>query len=1032
MKDPQEKRGMGVLGRRAFLRTVGAGGAALSLMPKVSFGFDTVTEETREKEVLEYYPGARLLRGPWRLRLDERNAGKRDRWFEQEPSEATSKAYRAIVPACWQECVPGWAGGIGWYFKEFELPEEFKGRDIRLKFWAVDYYTEVWVNGERVGEHEGGYTPFELEVTGVAKVGGKNRLAVRVVDPPRPLNQRLLGLPGWEETGEGVADGFKFMEIPFGHQFPKEGFNFGGIWQAVEVVATHPVYISDVFIEPNLAEGAMDAHVEVTNKKPGQEGGRVRVVVKPWKGAESVVGGGEKSGQFGPGSSTVDMHVKIESPRAWSPEEPYLYVAEATLEQEGRVVHRATARFGLREFTVKDGYFHLNGKRIFIKGGHHQGTYPTTLEFPPTREFAYNEVRTMKEIGFNFSRLWIKPTPAPFLDAADELGLLIQEEPPLGRMVDSQWMRERTVREVREMVKRDRNRPAIVIWNMINENDPPMKYVREQCQAAREEDPTRLVTESAGGPSHYYLPHSTEGMSYLTEHHYPGAPIAEDIYSYLERRSKVGQLTFFSEYGYGGMNDVDAVLEEYGDHPITYMEDYRGHVRLKETRDRDFRESAVLKNVFGDLAKMREACQVIQADALRLHTEAMRANPATGGYNLVQVFDSNAFEVDALIDFWRKKRKKSFYMMQEMNKPMLLIVHARPMNARSGEAVTVKVTLVNEEQISGQKRLTVRVKAPSGEEVYSRERSVEAKPWVSTVFEEAVTLKGESGRYAVEAALWEGTEPLVKREDYCTVVAEEDLKWPQGRLAVFDVEKRLEPFLKGRGIEYEGFTGELQEPKVIVVPPFTGLWRDPGKFQELVQLFSLVERGCAAIFLTLPRDGAPPLTAAGIDMGGFLSPFALNHSAPLRRLNAAPDLWGELRIGPYGWGLTSLTVGVPIPRHPIFEGVPQTGLMNREYGNIVPLEDIMGDQMPIEDIGLAIQIFASGKGKAIFTSLNLIPNLDRDALAEKLLVNLVNYAQAGLPGALSAVSTYEQGNLRFEAAGYEDCFTKYVAKKKEA
>ena len=78
---------------------------------------------------------------------------------------------------------------------------------------------------------------------------------------------------------------------------------------------------------------------------------------------------------------------------------------------------------------------------------------------------------------------------------------------------------------------------------------------------------TRLITESAGGPSHYYLPYSNEGVSYLTEHHYPGAPIAEDAYDYINRRASEGQLCFFSEYGHGGMNDLEAVLKEYGDRP---------------------------------------------------------------------------------------------------------------------------------------------------------------------------------------------------------------------------------------------------------------------------------------------------------------------------------------------------------------------------------------------------------------------------------------------------------------------------------
>jgi beta-galactosidase/beta-glucuronidase len=97
-------------------------------------------------------------------------------------------------------------------------------------------------------------------------------------------------------------------------------------------------------------------------------------------------------------------------------------------------------------------------------------------------------------------------------------------------MADSPFLLERSLREVKEMVKRDRNHPSIVIWNMINEADQAMKYVRAECSAARTLDPTRLITETAGGPTHYYPPYSEAYVSYLDEHPYPGAPLAEDVY----------------------------------------------------------------------------------------------------------------------------------------------------------------------------------------------------------------------------------------------------------------------------------------------------------------------------------------------------------------------------------------------------------------------------------------------------------------------------------------------------------------------
>jgi beta-galactosidase/beta-glucuronidase len=83
--------------------------------------------------------------------------GKQKQWYKREPPNSVAKTFEVEVPSCWQKHVPNFGGGIGWYFKEVHLPSDLKGRVLRLKFWAVDYFAEVWVNGEKTGNHEGGY-----------------------------------------------------------------------------------------------------------------------------------------------------------------------------------------------------------------------------------------------------------------------------------------------------------------------------------------------------------------------------------------------------------------------------------------------------------------------------------------------------------------------------------------------------------------------------------------------------------------------------------------------------------------------------------------------------------------------------------------------------------------------------------------------------------------------------------------------------------------------------------------------------------
>ena len=1017
-------RELGNVERRDFLRQLQVGTAALSMAVNSPSIGHAGQGPGKADELLDFYPGARALAGPWRLRLDSENIGRQEFWYKNEPSDRVARAVNVTVPSCWQEFLPDFQGGVAWYFKDFKMSRDLRNQVVRLKFWAVDYFAQVWLNGVEVGNHEGGFTPFELDITDAAKIGGTNRLVVRVVDPPRPLVQNLLGLPGWEGTSDGVLEQFNFMEIPMGQQYARWGLNYGGIWQPVELLSTDLLYVSDVFIEPKLAGGAIEAHVECTNKEQSPVEGKVSVAVKPWRQAEKTVGHGEKPLHFSVGLNRVDVPIEIDDPHPWSVEDPYLYIAEVTVHDGQRGRHSLTARFGLREFTIKDGYFNLNGKRIFLKGSDHQGCYPTTLAYPPNREFAYREIHIAKEAGFNCFRLLIKPAPPSVLDAADELGFLLQEEPPLGAMRDSKQMLARGMREVTELVRRDRNRPSIVIWNMINELSPAIKVVGQLCQRTRELDPTRLTTETAAGHSHYYLPYSKERVPYLTEHSYPGAPISEEVYDYWNKRSGTGELFFITEYGFGGMDDVEAMVESYRDQTRIETEDYRGYLRLKELRTKSLEESKILKQIFGDLQKLQQASQEFQADMVRQHTEALRANPAVGGYGFCQLFDSNALEIDGIVDFWRNKRKKAFSVMQEMNKPLVLILRCSPMNARSGQDVDVKVSLVNEEQLHGQKKLTIHIQSPSGREVFSKEVNVQARPWVSVVFQEKVRVSGPSGRYSVEAALWDGDKRLSQREDYFTMLHRDDIQWPSRPFALFDVAGQLEYFLRMRGVGHFKLGNQISRPRVIVVTQFSALWRQPTEFRKFLRLFGWIERGCTAIFLGVPEDG-PGLTGAAIHPILSLSPVAVANIFPFRVSSRRHPLW-QPRVGPYSWGLTEPLAGIPVPHHAVYQDVPSGDFMGREFGNVAPVNSIETPVRTVEETGPAVQIYSHGKGRIILTSLELVPNLARDALAEKLLVNLLHYAELGLPADLGAESPEFAKRLQFQEKQYDDCLSKVL------
>src|SRR5687767_1425870 len=190
------------------------------------------------------------LNGVWQLATDPDNVGRTDRWFEAVRAEAQE----APVPGVIQQVVPGYHGVV-WYWHSFDLAAAGAPNErILLKFGAVDYLAEVWLNGKRAGSHEGGETPFELDVTELAHTGpGRdNLLAVRVLNP----------------TDEPI-DGIVLKETPHRNKLmtfrPGSGFNIGGIMYPVTVRRVPPIYVTDLFAQPDAKTGVIALTVRVRN-----------------------------------------------------------------------------------------------------------------------------------------------------------------------------------------------------------------------------------------------------------------------------------------------------------------------------------------------------------------------------------------------------------------------------------------------------------------------------------------------------------------------------------------------------------------------------------------------------------------------------------------------------------------------------------------------------------------------------------------------------------------------------------------------
>src|SRR5882724_334820 len=280
--------------RRDFIKQVGA--YPLALQGAAGAQRSTAFQKQGLRQALD-------LSGSWEFRMDRTNQGLSRKWFATEPPKSEAAVIPIDVPSVWQQYVDA-DGGIAWYTKTFSLPKDLLGRVLRVRFGAVDYRARVWLNGQELGGHEGAFTPFEFDISQAARAG-TNRLVVRVSDAARNFLKYYCGLPGWDRPSWEPIDGIEFDHIPAGFQDWREGFNHCGIWQPVEVIAHHPVYVADAFILPKLASGAIEARLEIINRTGKGIEARVALDIKPYKDAAGTGGSSDRTVRLEPGSNIV-------------------------------------------------------------------------------------------------------------------------------------------------------------------------------------------------------------------------------------------------------------------------------------------------------------------------------------------------------------------------------------------------------------------------------------------------------------------------------------------------------------------------------------------------------------------------------------------------------------------------------------------------------------------------------------------------------------------------------------------------------
>ncbi len=456
-----------------------------SFIKRAPVRVNPVTSHPRERRL--------SLDGEWRFRLDPSDSGVEEEWFDADAAFDQVIA----VPGCWQGQGFGGEGedrvwdfgldartyratyaGTGWYKRHFTVPESWRGNRIWINFGGVHPSAEIWVNGSCVGSHSAPYVPFAYEITGICGFEGGNSVTVRVHE-----KDRFLGLAyNWQG-------------------------NWSGLYRSVELSCTGPAWIGDIVLRPDLDSGilgveaplegdlAPDAVLEIFILSPSGEA--VAATEIEWDGRKRRI------------------EVQVQDPVPWSPDTPTLYAALLQLRSGGSVLDAAAVRFGFVEISTNGRKVLINGDPYYMRGTGDFAISPETGSPDTDRTRWRTKLATLRHYGYNYVRCQsYAPTPE-YLDAADEVGILVQSEMgALGAWAGASvwhtyaWPRptplyiDRLLKQWELTVTRDANHPSATIYCMSNELGSGTEFPRTAWRCYRmtkEIKPTSLVLWTDGG-----------------------------------------------------------------------------------------------------------------------------------------------------------------------------------------------------------------------------------------------------------------------------------------------------------------------------------------------------------------------------------------------------------------------------------------------------------------------------------------------------------------------------------------------------
>ncbi|HBP37254.1 MAG TPA: hypothetical protein DD640_00620 [Clostridiales bacterium] len=951
------------------------------------------------------------LDGRWLIAADPGNRGREDGWTASLPAEAGP----AVVPGQIEESIGEFPGGVVWYWTKFDrtgtLPAD---ADLILKLGHIGYYGQYWLNGTYLGDFTGYGLFFQFDVTGIVQPRD-NLLAIRLINP----------------AGDDVIDGIMNPYFHIGRT--------RGVVYPVRLLTVPRLRSDEVQIIADSHTGQVTVKTWFMNSG-SEDNAQARISVTDRQG--EMVCGLEQEFAAASGVTEKTFTFSLDHPFIWGLDDPYLYTLELSVgsrKQGSR--HVRCERFGFREFRVADnGYFYLNGQRVYLKG-----TLLANISEPPFSEppsgsrttfmaAQRKRILALKRMGLNTIRYLASSAYPEILDFCDEIGMMVYDEhAPSWILRERADLQEQFNRHILNVVRNSRNHACVVIWGLINETHCPKLHqcAVESLGLIRDLDETRMVLLSSGrwdmDPSVGSLsnPGSREwqclwgmdgcsldeikttfhdvNMGVLSHrlgdiHIYPRIPFNEEAMTFMRTFAHTGKPAFISETGLCAMASQRARRVFEQEKIPAYNPVVKRAYLDFDALDADW-EKYGYRDVFAFQQDINRASYLLNNRYKGKMFDMIRSNPKFIGYSMTGDGFVSTY-MDEVLPLGDEIISQGFASLR-------WCLFVSPTHAYAGKPFTVEVVLASEDVLApGRYPVKMRIVADRENRDFAGcvwEKQTELVipepaegsllPLSFPVYKDQITLDVPDGAYDLCVYLERGGAPLGRNEKFYLTREEEKLEGAP-TVAVLGLDARALDFLAGKGLTCVAYEPGLKAgagtaPRLIIagsVPDDNDLWE---------QLYRDIAGGARAIFL-IP-DVLAEITDKNLRAH---KEYAVKH-LPFAQPGtfALTDNWHYHQ-------------DVVVKVHRYLAGMQQGSLAEYDYYSQTWPQKVLIDQpVPDEVASLAVNFhfgspvevggsikyvtavtlgrYRYGQGAFVLNTFNILDNLGVCPAADRLLLNLI-------------------------------------------